>query len=298
MNRKYVLALSWLLFLLLVGVTEASAGDSSASPDSLLLIKTRDGSVIRGTIREQDDSTITIMTLSNFEVKLPRSAIVFMEAEAGVMTPQGFRRYDRNNTRLLFAPTGRPLRKGAGYFTDCYIFFPGLAWGITDNLGVLVGFSIIPGLGFSEQLLYIAPKIGVRASRQFAFSMGTLYATVQDEFSAGMLYAVGTAGPEEFSLTMGTGLGYTKEKNGDFRFGEHPVIMIGGYVRLSNSLGLVSESWVITGGDAGTDEQPFSLAFRFNGDHLSADVGAILVGKVIDKGFPAPWLSMTHNFGR
>ncbi len=297
MNRQFLMALSGLLFLLLIGVAEVYAGDSLASTDSVMLIKTKDGSLLRGTIRAQDDSTVTVMTLDNFAIRLPRSAIYSMEAIRGDQTAPGIRRHDRNGTRLLLSPTGRPLRKGAAYFSDTYILFSGLGWGITDNLGMLVGLSVIPGLNFSDQLLYIAPKIGVRATDQLAFSVGGLYATVH-EFSAGMLFAVGTAGPDDYILTMGLGLGYTKEKNGDFIFGQHPVIMVGGYVRLSNSLGLVSENWIITGGDVTSGEQPISLAFRFIGDHLSADIGVITAGELITEGFPIPWMSITYNFGR
>src|SRR5687768_16544543 len=38
-----------------------------------------------------------------------------------------------DDTRLFLAPTGRPLRGGEGYFSDHWIFFPGLAYGVSDN---------------------------------------------------------------------------------------------------------------------------------------------------------------------
>jgi hypothetical protein len=44
-------------------------------------------------------------------------------------------------------------------------------------------------------------------------------------------------------------------------------------------------------------EQPFALGLRFLGDRLSADVGVILVGELIDEGFPVPWLSVSYHFG-
>ena len=55
--------------------------------------------------------------------------------------------------------------------------------------------------------------------------------------------------------------------------------MLGGNIRLSNNIALVSENWFITGGDFSLGEQPFALALRFFGDRLAADVGAILVGE-------------------
>jgi hypothetical protein len=41
---------------------------------------------------------------------------------------------DPNYSRLLFAPTGRPLKKGDGYFSDYEVLFPGLAVGLTDHV--------------------------------------------------------------------------------------------------------------------------------------------------------------------
>jgi hypothetical protein len=31
---------------------------------------------------------------------------------------------------------------------------------------------------------------------------------------------------------------------------------------------------------------------------MSADLGVILIGELIDEGFPIPWLSVTYHFGR
>ncbi|MFQ5633135.1 MAG: hypothetical protein ACE5I1_30575, partial [bacterium] len=216
-----------------------------------------------------------------------------------------FRRFDPNYSRLLFAPTGRPLRQGDGYFSDFYVFFPSIAYGVTSNFTIMGGFSILPGVSFDEQLKYFAPKIGVRASEKFAFSIGALYTDVED-VSAGIVFAVASFGEQDNSFTAGIGLGYTREKDnhngidGDdgFKFADHPVIMLGGNFRLSNSLALVTENWLITGGDFDLNEQPFTLALRFFGDRIAADVGAIFIGEVLEEGFPVPWLSFVYNFGK
>ena len=64
----------------------------------------------------------------------------------------------------MFAPSGRPLRKGDGYFSDHYVIFPGFAYGVTDNLSVSGGVSIVPGLGLDEQVLYLSSSVGWRLS--------------------------------------------------------------------------------------------------------------------------------------
>jgi hypothetical protein len=60
---------------------------------------------------------------------------------------------DPNYSRLLFAPTGRPLRAGDGYFSDYELLFPGVAYGLTDNVTLAGGVAIVPGLGLGEQLV-------------------------------------------------------------------------------------------------------------------------------------------------
>ena len=72
---------------------------------------------------------------------------------------------DPNYSRLLFAPTGRPLAKGDGYFSDYELVFPGVAYGLTDNLSLAGGVSVIPGLGLGEQLFYVSPKLGCEPRR-------------------------------------------------------------------------------------------------------------------------------------
>jgi hypothetical protein len=67
---------------------------------------------------------------------------------------------DPNYSRLLFSPTGRPLRKGDGYFSDYELVFPGVAVGVTDHLSIAGGVSIVPGLRLSEQVAYVSPRLG------------------------------------------------------------------------------------------------------------------------------------------
>lgn len=41
-----------------------------------------------------------------------------------------------DDSRLLLFPTGRPLRKDTGYFSDHYLFFPGFSYGVTENISL------------------------------------------------------------------------------------------------------------------------------------------------------------------
>jgi uncharacterized membrane protein len=70
----------------------------------------------------------------------------------------------------MFAPTGRPLGKGNGYFSDHYVLFPGFAYGLTKNLSVAGGVSVIPAIGISDQVFYVSAssawKLGEKGEQQ------------------------------------------------------------------------------------------------------------------------------------
>ena len=52
---------------------------------------------------------------------------------------------DPNYSRLMFAPTGRPLRRATATVSDHELVFPGFAVGLTDNLSLAGGVSVDPG---------------------------------------------------------------------------------------------------------------------------------------------------------
>ena len=277
--------------VLFVSASHAEDGED-ARADSLVSISLTDGTQLEGIITQETEAHILVETLSGLEIKVPRMSIVAIKKRrAGA-----FSRPDPNYTRLMFAPTGRPLRQGDRYFFNHYVFFPGMAYGFTDRLSMAAGLSVVPGLGLSEQILSVAPKFSLYDSGDVALSAGVLYMNVADEGAGGMAFVVGTKGTPDKSFTCGIGLGYIAEEDENVDFAEHPVLLLGGNIRLSESMALVSENWIITGEDLGLDQQPLGLALRFFGPKIAVDAGAIIIGEVLKEGFPIPWLSFVYNF--
>ncbi|MFC1614313.1 hypothetical protein ACFL5K_03360 [Gemmatimonadota bacterium] len=265
--------------------------------DSLVRISLKDGNDLLGEITHRGDTILTVATPGGLEVRVPESSIISIEPIRGRLKGGVFQRFDPNYSRLMFAPTGRTLRKGQGYFSDHYLFFPGITYGFTDQLSLMAGISVLPGGGLSDQLIYLAPRVGIKASDNFALSVGALYVSVAD-IAAGIAFGTATIGPPDRNFTAGIGLGYAKEEGEKLNFANHPIIMLGGNIRISNGIALVSENWLFTGDGFEMGQQAFGLALRFFGDNFSTDVGVILIGEVLSEGFPIPWLSFTYNFGR
>jgi hypothetical protein len=195
----------------------APASDATAETRGQVIVALKDGSRLVGTIVVEDEAGITLRTGSGVELRLPREALQSVEAASSTPadgprdpSPEAPPPGDPNDSRLMFSPSGRPLRAGSGYFSDHYVLFPGFAYGLTKNLSVAAGVSTVPGLGLSEQLFYGSAQLGFRLSDTTSFSVGGLYtAGVDDELEAAVGYGIAAFGPPDRSLSLGLGVAAT-----------------------------------------------------------------------------------------
>lgn len=105
---------------------------------------------------------------------------------------------------------------------------------------------------------------------------------------------MGTFGSPAHSVTIGAGIGDTSSDFSD----AVPILMAGGTTTLSRHVAVVGETWIFLNDDFQLADQPFGVGLRLFSDRLSADLGVILSGELIDEGFPIPWLSVTYHFGK
>ncbi len=290
-----------LLALLGLGSGGAARAGQEAPRGTRVTVTLKDGGRLVGQVVSEDEENLTLALAGGGELRLPRSSVASIEP---LPRPGVFTHADPNTTRLLFAPTGRPLGKGEGYFSDHYVLFPGFAYGLSDHLSLGAGASTVPGLSLTEQLYYVSPRVAWQPSATTALSAGVLFAGAGDENDAAALfYGVLTLGEPARSFSVGIGLGGTREQEWPsnrtkWEWRDAPILMLGGNLQLSNRVALVSENWLFLGKDFDIGEQPFSLALRLFGDRLSADVGFVLVAEIIEEGLPIPWLSISYHFGK
>ena len=295
------------LSIVLVSLTALSALDAQVpagqpvtpaivvAPEGVMQrIVLRDGSEMIGRITSigptsvQFESSIGVTTI-------PTDAIVEVKEERGGKVLGG--RYyfpNPNSTRLIFAPTGRMLPKGEGYFSDYWIFFPGFAAGLSDRVTIGGGMTIFPGVNLADQVLYFTPKVGVVQSQTFNAAVGALMISVpEDGFedgtsrnSAGLLYGVGTWGGLDNSFTAGLGYGYA---NGDLA--SNPAIVLGGETRSSPRTSLVTENYILPGGN-----MMFSGGIRFMGRGLALDFALVAFAGEGEGFCCAPFLGFVYNW--
>jgi len=195
-----------------------------------------------------------------------------------------------NYTRLYFSPTGRMLEKGTGYLTDSYIFFPSVAYGITNSITIGAGTSIFPGIPLNEQLYFFTPKIGFQARDHLHLAAGALLVNVpfkENSPIVGVLYGVGTYGTLNRSVTFGLGYGFADDKLAD-----KPVVMLGLEQRLAQRISFVSENWIFPE----VDQPLVSYGLRFFSKKLSFDFALLnLLGDgAIYPGIP--YIDIVFNF--
>ncbi|MEL6822327.1 MAG: hypothetical protein AAFP70_11235 [Calditrichota bacterium] len=269
--------------------TVSQAMLSQADTSQVFVVKLNDGSSVIGRINN--------VTADGFEVEttIGRVAIPYAKAvSAKVIDPTKIRDGyywfpNPNQTRLFLAPTGRMLKKGNGYFQNIYLFFNGLAYGITDNVTIGGGMSVFPVDDFLENnLFYFTPKFGKEINENVSLAAGAIIINPPNlDEVAGLAYGVGTFGNETASFTGGLAFPFAGDDLAD-----QLVIMLGGDLRVSRRTSLISENWIITGDDGGA---LFAYGIRFFGEQLSVDLA---FANVSDSPiFPGvPYVDFVFNF--
>lgn len=258
-------------------------------PDSahVQMLTTLDGSTFIGRIVEITEDDVRFESdLGMMSIKIAKIVEV-KEVPAASFKQGAYWFPNPNDTRLLFAPTGRSLKAGTGYFADYYLFFPMLAYGITNNITVAGGMSLIPLLPIDDQLFYFTPKVGFDLG-SISLSAGALIAGLpgEDLPAVGIMYGVGTLGSADNNVTAGMGFGFV-----DWEFSGKPFLMLGGQYRLSRRFSFVSENWLFPG----LDEPFLSGGIRFFGEKISVDL-AVIVLPELDAGYPIPYIDFVVCF--
>jgi len=165
-------------------------------PDKIQIITMQGGSTLVGRITEIGEDEITFETDAG-KMTLAISKIEKVKEVPAQSMKKGQLWFENpNTTRLYFAPTARMLKRGEGYFSDYMLFFPGIAYGFTDNFTFGGGMTLIPGVDIDDQVFYFTPKFGLKTSHNSNIAAGALILAlpeIDDKSPAvGILYGVGT----------------------------------------------------------------------------------------------------------
>ncbi len=243
-------------------------------PDQTQIVTTHDGSSFVGRITEITEDEIVFQTdMGDLRIAISKIRTV-KEVPTSSMRGGTYWFPNPNATRLFFAPTAHMLGKGEGYFSDIYLFFPGFAYGLSDNVTIGGGVSLIPAIGLDDQIFYLTPKVGIKTSEDLRFALGALIVKLPDfngQPIVGIAYGTVTTGSADGGLTGGLGYGFV---DGDFA--DKPMVMVGGQLRMARRTSFVTENYIFPG----LDDPLITYGLRFFGEKLSVDLAMInLVGE-------------------
>ena len=238
-------------------------------------VELKDGTVLKGKLISETEAEIEIQLENVGHLTIDRNKIKRLIPLVGVSSEikKSFWFKNPHATRLLFAPTAIPLKRGEGYYQNIYIVANMFNYGVIDNLSIGGGFDFITMFANTDEgwhpMLNFNIKSGFQVADNFHAGAGGMYITMPGEFSAGIAYGLGTVGSHNSNLTLGLGWGFVDET-----FEEKPFIMIGGMARISEKLWFVSENWI-----APLDDNKYYLAvsygIRFASNRIAVDLAFI-----------------------
>jgi hypothetical protein len=249
-----------------------------------------DRTELNGHVARVTPDTVVFETAGGLLVQVPEEKVLSLEWPEGMIRGGEFMRYDPNSTRLFFAPTGRGLRQGEGYFADYVLFFPTVALGVSNYFAMSGGISLVPGA--NTQIAYLAPKISLHSDDKVSAAAGVLFAfDLGGEGSIGIGYGVLTFGSPASAITLGAGIPFGED------VGNSPLLLIGGETQVSGHAKLITENWIFTGED---NLLLFSGGVRFFGRKLAVDLALVSSPEFFEEeGFPFfPWVDFSVVFGR
>jgi hypothetical protein len=200
---------------------------------------------------------------------------------------------DPGRTRYLYSPSAFMLGEGEGYVSQTELLFTSVAYGLNDHLTVGVG-TALPFLfsaGGKGMNFVGTVKAGGSVSEHLHLAVGAQgFLLPSAGVGAGFLFGTATIGTPDAHLSLSAGPPFLAD-GGESDLGGL-LYSVSGALRVSDGVALVTENWIIPGG-----EEPFNVysgAVRFIGQKLAVDAGLVFL-----EGSPValPWVDFTWRLG-
>ncbi len=228
-------------------------------------IELGDGTKLLGRIVRVEGNDVFFRTLGNVDIQFERRDVRTVREPRGDIYGGEFWPADPSNSRLFLAPTARVAGHGHGYFGVYELVVPSFGVGIGNVFMVSGGFSAVPGIDLQDQVFYIAPKAQVFNSEYVQGAVGLFWAKPgTSEESVGMAYSGVTAGTPRAAFSGAIAFPFGSRDG----FSDNPLLMLGGEVRATKRLKIISENWI-----APSEEDAIvSLGFRIIASRLTVEV--------------------------
>lgn len=264
----------------------------------LVSVTMRNSQRYLGYVAGSDEVVIELRLQSGGVIEIARSQIWAVDEVAADVAAALPRLRDPNRTRYLYGPSALTLRQGEAYFSQKQIIFSALAYGVTDNLTLLVG-AVLPGwlVGPNGFNLILGGKFGHKVADKLHVAVGAETIVLpqlrrgRGMTGLGFVFANGSVGDSEAHMTVSVGYPFELAGHADSPVGPL-IVTVNGNVRLSDGFALLTENWLVTTAHGGF-EVIDSLALRVINPHSAWDFGFI---GLPSSGDLVPWIDYTYNF--
>lgn len=199
----------------------------------------KDGSILKGIIKNLNHKTTTIHIENTGPINIPTDKINSINNPEHIIKTDIASISNPFHSSYFFGPSAISPKKNENTvrITDIFIVSGDLSF--TDHIGVGMGFSLVPGLEFQDQLFYLNLRSGFRLADNFYAGAGGMYFNYSREVSFGLGYLYTTYGNENHNLTLNVGYGYSR-----YGWFDMPAFSLSGMTRVGKNISIISENWL------------------------------------------------------
>ena len=262
----------------------SQTNSESSEQQPTVVVKMKDGEEYIGQVVRRDSENVVLRT-ANGEIHLIASNIRSIE---NYQYTGKYKFPNPQDTRYFFGPSGIPIKKGSGYYQNVLLTTNFVNYGITQNISVGGGFEFISTV-MGQPIWFLTPKMGFELSENI-HAAGGIIAGFAAEGVATLSYGVFTFGSSESNISLGAGYGLV-----DGEFSAHPAVMVAGTRRVSNSFALLTENYLLPGGDEGSQYLGIH-GIRILSRKNSFDIGAIIIPTIASEIPALPFVGYARAF--
>ena len=132
-------------FFVIAALALSTSALAQSAQRTLSKVTLSDGQELHGYVVEQSEENFVLELINGGRMELPPSSVRTVVADTSVKVDASgeLRNRDPNRTRYFYSPSAHMLRRGEGYISQKELFFTSVAYGITDNIGIIAG-SVLP----------------------------------------------------------------------------------------------------------------------------------------------------------
>lgn len=283
-------ALILLCFLPQIDIYSQELADST----TMLLIETEDGNEFIGTLVDENNERLILLTEIYGQVQIPLNQIKLRRELRPASLVDGEHWFPNPHaTRYFFMTNGYGLRKGEAYYQNTWILFNQINYGITNNISL--GGGMVPLFLFAgaPTPVFLTPKVTLPVVKdKFNVGAGAILGYVLGEGAGfGIGYGAMSLGNRDKNITLGAGWAYA-----DSQWADSPTLTLSGMVRVGRKGYLLTENYYI--GIEGSSIGILSFGGRSVQKRLAIDYGLFIpVGEEVGSFVAIPWLGIAIPFG-